>query len=276
MQDKSASMAASGPGLNLSALAGRPVASVMVIAAHPDDEIVGAGAHLALWPGVRLVHVTNGSPRDPRYAQWAGFADRLSYAKARRREAIAASALAGIGEEAVIALDFDDQDGSRSLAPISLAIRDLIAASGPDAVMTHPYEGGHPDHDAVSFSVHHALKLLSREGSPVPAHLEMTSYFGRNGDRVVSQFLEDEKHTVRIALGEAQRSLKERMYKCFASQISLLAQFPLEVECFRQAPAYDFLRPPCAPPLFYDGFQLGTSSGDWPGLAAQAMQKLGF
>jgi N-acetylglucosamine malate deacetylase 2 len=37
---------------------------VAVVVAHPDDETIGCGAILRRLPLVRLVHVTDGAPRD--------------------------------------------------------------------------------------------------------------------------------------------------------------------------------------------------------------------
>lgn len=68
---------------------------VAVIAAHPDDEIIGVGAHLALWKGVRILYVTDGAPRDMRDAVAAGCVEREAYAGRRRRESRVALAMVG-------------------------------------------------------------------------------------------------------------------------------------------------------------------------------------
>src|SRR5690242_7255185 len=69
---------------------------VALLAAHPDDEVVGAGAQLPLLTGCALLHLTDGSPADPGDARAAGFADGAAYAAARRRELGAALAVAGV------------------------------------------------------------------------------------------------------------------------------------------------------------------------------------
>lgn len=259
----------------LETLAGRPVRRVMVVAAHPDDEVVGAGAQLGQWPDVHVVHVTNGSPRDRRFAEWAGFADPAGYATARRLEAIAALALVGIPPGQIVALGFDDQDAATLLPEITAALQAVVQRCQPDVVVTHPYEGGHPDHDSVCFAVHQAVANLRNSGCAVPAVLEMTSYFGRGGERVVSEFLAAQEDVIGLPLSVEQRLLKRRMYERFTSQYPLLSQFPLEVERFRRAPPYDFRRKPVAGEVFYDNFELGTTSGQWIARAAAAIDALG-
>ena len=67
--------------------------------AHPDDEVIGASALLMRVPELRLLHVTDGAPRDLRDAQAAGFAGWQDYAQARGHELAAALALAGIAAD---------------------------------------------------------------------------------------------------------------------------------------------------------------------------------
>src|SRR4051794_21074532 len=59
---------------------------VCVVAAHPDDETLGASAVFGWCDDVVVVHATNGAPRDPRW--WPSCAaDRQRYIQMREREA---------------------------------------------------------------------------------------------------------------------------------------------------------------------------------------------
>src|SRR6185437_14900327 len=67
--------------------AGAPIGSpVAVVVAHPDDETLGLGSRLARLRDFKLIHLTDGAPRDMRDAQREGFFDRDAYARTRARE----------------------------------------------------------------------------------------------------------------------------------------------------------------------------------------------
>lgn len=258
----------------LRTVAGQEIRRVMVIAAHPDDEIVGAGVVLAALPGLRVVHATDGVPADPRYAEWAGFDNPQAYRRARQMEARRALESLGLPATCLLRMGFEDQQLSRRLVPLTRALAALIDANRPDLLITHPYEGGHPDHDAVSFATHNVYPLLKQRGVPLPGLVEMTSYFSRDGERVVGEFAQADPAPVTLVLGEAGREHKARLYGCFTSQKDLLSRFPLEVERFRWAPHHDFSNPPDVPEILYDRFELGTDSRQWLELSKAATKAL--
>ncbi len=56
-------------------LAGRWKGPIAIVAAHQDDETIGAGGCLPRFGEVTLVHVTDGAPRDGRGGvNWRGSA----------------------------------------------------------------------------------------------------------------------------------------------------------------------------------------------------------
>jgi LmbE family N-acetylglucosaminyl deacetylase/SAM-dependent methyltransferase len=251
------------------------VSSVMVVAAHPDDEVIGAGGHLGCWPGITVVHVTNGSPRDPSHAEQAGFPDRASYAAKRRQEAESALDLAGVSAGQLIALGFDDLNASFQMDEIAQRLRDTFEKLRPHVVVTHAYEGGHPDHDATCFAAHAACKLLERSGLPRPALVEMSSYFGRDGVRLTSSFLPADLPAVVARLEPPIQLLKKEMFACHSSQKNIVDTFPTNVECFRLAPDYDFSKAPHPGELFYE-HHLGFHGARWRSLAELAAHNLGL
>jgi LmbE family N-acetylglucosaminyl deacetylase len=242
----------------------------LIVAAHPDDEVIGIGGQLASLPDASIVHVTDGAPRIDEVVRRAGFATPAAYAEARRAEAKAALALAKIGPERLHAFEIADGDATNDLVDLAWRLAALIDAGDVDTVVTHPYEGGHIDHDATAFAVHAACALLRRDGARAPTIMEMTSYHNGGGRLAAGVFLvaADCAETT-LALSPAERAIKQRMFSCHATQRQTLTLFPIDVERFRRAPAYDFTRPPQEGPLLYELLQHATMS------AAQWRAKVG-
>jgi N-acetylglucosamine malate deacetylase 2 len=251
-------------------------AATMIVVAHPDDETVGAGAQLARLEDVVVVHVTDGAPRDPSYARRFGFRSADEYGEARRQETRQALAHAGVPQERQLCLGYSDGEVPYHLVALSLRLAELFDEQRPEVVITHPYEGGHTDHDAIAFGVHLACGVLQREGTPVPVVLELTSYHAGANQRVVHQFLpggsDAQIRTVRLSPEAA--AVKARMYESFATQRDCLAQFSAEVERFRPAPRYVFTRPPHAGTLDYERRCRRMSGAQWRRYAAIALRQL--
>src|SRR5579864_6456180 len=161
----------------------------LIVAAHPDDEVIGIGGQLARLGGASVVHITDGAPRVGDAALRAGFPTPAAYADARLAEAQAALALAKIGPEHIHALEVPDGEAVDDLAGIAWRIAALIEAGDVETAVTHPYEGGHIDHDATAFAVHAACGLLRRDGARAPVIVEMTSYHNGGGFLAAGIFL---------------------------------------------------------------------------------------
>jgi N-acetylglucosamine malate deacetylase 2 len=250
---------------------------VMIIAAHQDDETVGAGARLCSLTDAWIVHVTDGAPDSPGVAQRYGFETREEYAAQRRQEVNAALDIAGVLPEHRLCLNYVDGEASLRMVDLVLRIADLIDNIEPDVIITHPYEGGHTDHDATAFAVHLACGLLRREGAKPPAVLEMTSYFRKQGRRVVHEFLPHKRADIdlrEIELDAKMRAKKQQMYDCFTSQVRVIQSFGAELEKFRPAPRYVFTRPPHDGELNYERFGDPLRGERWRKDAEEAMAKL--
>jgi LmbE family N-acetylglucosaminyl deacetylase len=248
---------------------------VLLVAAHPDDETISAGGILPRMQEPVIAHVTNGAPANPDWAHHAGYASVNEYAKARRQELLNALAIAGIGEERLRGLDIADQSAWLEMAQLAENLRSLLEELEPRAVLTHPYEGGHPDHDSTAFAVHAACLMLAKP----PKVYEFTSYHSANGDSAAietGRFLAGGDAGEAVALTKQESERKRRMIECFASQLAMVRQFPVDVERFRAAPVYDFTQPPHTGRLFYENFALGTTGEQWRLAAALAMRSLGI
>jgi LmbE family N-acetylglucosaminyl deacetylase len=143
----------------------------------------------------------------------------------------------------------------------------------PRIVLTHPYEGGHPDHDATALGVHLALDMLADHDAPVPALLEFASYHVRDGRLAASEFLPAQGcREIDIVLSAPERDLKRDLIACHASQRETISRFPVDVERFRVAPRYDFAQPPHPGKLFYELFDWGMTGDRFRALAADAVK----
>ena len=250
----------------------------MVVAAHQDDEVIGVGGRLPrLRSDVLIVHVTDGAPRDLKNAIEAGFSIREQYAAARQEEVREALAVAGLVADQSITIGCPDQEASLKMVSITRRMVELLDAYKPEIVVTHSYEGGHTDHDATAFAVQGAWRMLAQAGAKVPVVLEMTSYHLRTGDRTYFEFLPwTEGEIWTVTLTQAERELKREMFRRFRSQWSVVRRFPLQVERFRQAPAYDFTHPPAPGTLDYERFDVPILGDKWREYAKKALKELGL
>lgn len=252
----------------------------MVIVAHPDDEVIGAGALLGRLSGPLVVHVTDGAPRDLVDARSAGYDSAGAYAAARRREAARALSLVPSLREPALELGCPDQEASRSLAALARRIAELLRRERPGAVLTHAYEGGHPDHDAVALAVHAAARLLACSDPPAPVVHELTGYHARDGALVIGRFLRGSGGPAGVVrLTDAERERKRRMLGCFVTQARTLEPFVqgLDVERVRPAPPYRYSAAPHGGRLWYEHFRWGgLTGGAWRALAAAGLRELGL
>jgi LmbE family N-acetylglucosaminyl deacetylase len=228
------------------------VPRLLVIAAHPDDETIGAAGLLLARPAA-VVHVTDGAPRDAALRAPGGPATREGYARLRRDEALAALAVAGLGAEHVVQLGVVDQEAVASLTGVAGELAAALRILRPDVVVTHAVEGGHPDHDATGLAVRCARALLARAAAGAPALVEMTGYhLGRDGALETGTFLAAPSRESAHVLAPEARAAKLRMLAAYRSQREVLAPFGAAVERFRLAPALPPGRRPHPGPLLYE------------------------
>lgn len=238
-----------------------------LVVAHPDDETVGCGGQLGRLRGIAVVLVTDGAPRNLVDARAHGFSSAKAYADARDEELRRALACAGVPGEALVRLGAPDQEAARRLAPLTRQLASRFAHKRIGCVLTHAYEGGHPDHDATAFAVHVAARMLGSE----LAIVEMPFY--RAGG--MQRFRPDPRYPEVVApLARRQKALKQSMLMSHVTQRASLAQFAVDVERFRRAPAYDFCALPNGGDVLYDSYDWGLRSPEWIRLARAALAEL--
>ena len=245
---------------------------VLLLAAHPDDEAIGAGAQLPEWKDrVLILHATDGAPRKGCHAENAGYKTPADYAAARRSELACALHLAGIGPAQLRQVLIPDQEAMLHLARLTITVAQVIGEFRPDCVLTHPYEGGHPDHDSCAFAARAALARVPE----TPALVEFTSYHAGRQGVIAGSFLGAHSYAS-FPLDERQRELKQKMFDCHRTQQHILKLFPIEAEKFRLAPEYDFTQPPHEGRLHYENLNWGIDGARWREHAVEALQQLGI
>lgn len=247
---------------------------VAVVVAHPDDETIGCGAQLERLEEVAVIVVTDGAPRDSADARENGAHSVEAYAEIRRGELALALALGGVPEAWLFRLGFPDQEAALNLVDLTHRLNALFARRRTRVALTHAYEGGHPDHDAVAFAVHAAAHLRSLHGQSISI-IEMPYYAQSRSGMLVQQFAPVPGcPETALRLTDRERTVKARMIAAHRTQQRTLSQFATDFERFRRSPNYDFSVVPNGGRLFYEQYDWGMTGERWLTLAGNALKQL--
>jgi LmbE family N-acetylglucosaminyl deacetylase/O-antigen/teichoic acid export membrane protein len=134
---------------------------LLVLAPHPDDEILGCGALIArAQAGGHSVHVvvaTDGSMSSP--------ASKLlpppDLGRIRAREMQAAREALGLPQSALAGLQIRDGQLERHLDELVAAIKDILVLHRPDRLFLNSRDDPHPDHQALNRA---AMLALAQSG----------------------------------------------------------------------------------------------------------------
>ncbi len=246
---------------------------VVVVAAHPDDETIGMGGRLSKFANLKLIHVTDGAPQDLVRAKQLGFSTPTEYSNTRFRELQNALSILGVTPISHRCYRYKDGDVSSLLLDlVDLLESELETAS---AVLSHAYEGGHPDHDGCAFAIQAACNRLSRRGRKAPARLEFLGYHSLRGRFYSAAFWPEPEHAaLTIRLSRQERLRKMKAMRAFHSQAWIMSAFKASKEMYRDAPYYDFRAPPPPGQWLYDKNGWAIKGETWLKQARSALDLL--
>lgn len=249
-----------------------PNLRVLVLAAHPDDETIGASLLLLRFPQSSVAFLTDGAPRDTSLWSAGVNGSRDEYARIRKQEAFRALQYAGVSAQKVSWLQSVDQEAAFEMRSLAERFAKLIAEISPAVVVTHPYEGGHPDHDSAAVVARIAIAAALLDDVNQPALLEMTSYHARDGQCVTGEFLHPgSSPEMCFEFSPSDRERKRNMMDAYASQRLVLENFPVDQERLRLAPEYNFSEAPHDGKLWYECMGWPMTGTRWRELVATAI-----
>jgi N-acetylglucosamine malate deacetylase 2 len=216
----------------------------LVLVAHQDDEAIACAILLQRAEQPTVVFATNGAPADPYF--WSKYGSPQKLAEVRRHEAM--QAIRAVGVAHAYFLDFPDQQLHLSAAEAIARVSTVAQENRCSAIVTHAYEGGHPDHDTCSYIAHTVGESLSLDV------WEMPLYHRAEGRPSMQQFLNGNAE-VTITPSDEEYARKQQMMAAYPSQGELLRTFTKREEVFRRQPHYDYARPPHEGQLNYEAWQ---------------------
>lgn len=205
---------------------------LVVVAAHPDDEVLGAGGlmqcvqHLGV--EMAIVAVTDGEASHPE-ARALG----VDIASTRAVESTVALGRLGCGCNTVMRLGLHDGAVATQIPRLTEALSDLL---GPDDLCLTPWRSdGHPDHDATGEA---AVSAAGATGTAILEYLVWTWHWATPDNPVVPW-----RNCRRHHLDSAQMARKRWATDAFTSQITPRHSEPQQGPVLTESVLRRFWRP---------------------------------
>lgn len=221
----------------------------LIVAAHPDDEAISCATVLAHAESASVCFLSTGAVHE------AEVQLRLNE---REDSWHAAGWTCAAMDGQCLSMEVYRYLGDW-LALLHLKIADY------DAVWTHPYEGGHPDHDSAAWLVQTVCA-----GLPI-LRMEFASYHSR-GDRrdVFGEFWPAAGVEINAVLTGDLFARKQAALAAYQSQLHILRKYPRwDHEPYREAPVYRFDKPAPPPACRWDRKGYQPPSAEWRALLAR-------
>jgi LmbE family N-acetylglucosaminyl deacetylase len=233
--------------------------NVAIIVAHPDDETIGCGSLLNRVKNVKVCVLTNGIMSKQFDKNKVRFID-ISDENNRLRELEASLSIIKINQSDIFCLGFNDLALCSNLCQVILDVEKFIIEKKIKYIITHAFEGGHPDHDATAFCVRTAVNKCNVI-NPITV-FEMPLYHFFKG-KIRTQYFCDGNQGIVIYNDLSARIIKSKMLSVYKSQAHILKDFRILDERFRLARNYNFLELPNQGKLFYSTWNCPFTGDMW-------------
>ncbi|MCC7166074.1 MAG: PIG-L family deacetylase [Rhodospirillales bacterium] len=224
---------------------------MLVLAPHPDDEVVGVAAALgrARQDGAvaAVAFLTTGVPerdvawpwRRPGHAAWVA-----------GRQAEASQAAQALGLEIVLTSALASRRLKDDLERTRKAVLEAIDRFKPDRLWVPAFEGAHQDHDAANAL---AASLADHLADPCPIW-EFAEYNFMGGRVRANEFPTPSADQWVLALSETERAAKRALLALYRSEAANLRHIGTLRECLRPLPRHDYAKPAHPGRLFRERF----------------------
>ena len=221
--------------------------NILVIAPHPDDEIVGLGITikkiLKKRNNIVIFFPTNGVIAMNQMWFWT----RHNYIKnLSERISEMKSSLKQLGIENFFLQDIPTRTLKDHIKETYLKISNLIKKNKIDTIFCPAYEGGHQDHDVTNFICSKFKKKL------MVFEFAEYNYFKRKIN--TNEFVDKTTSETNLILNENERLEKQELLNIYNSEKKNLSFLSILKESYRELIDYNYALPPHTGTVFYRRF----------------------
>ncbi len=220
--------------------------NILLVAPHPDDEIVGASIiikRILSKKNLIIFFPTNGVI--PKEAMWLW--DRKNYKeriKIRKKEMN--QSLKNLGIKKFYFQNIPSRTLKKNILKTFSIMKKIIKKEAIDTIFCPAFEGGHQDHDVSNFICSRLKKLA--------AIYEFAEYNYFNKKINSNTFFKKSKNQKIIFLSDNEKKLKKKLLHIYKSEKANLNYLSFYKESYRKILDYDYSQPPHSGILFYKRF----------------------